>query len=271
MLVLKKIFKYESYRDYLNSYLGEKGKRTGLKSKMAKAIGIHSSHLSLILGGQTNLSLEQTEKLSLFLEHSELEKKALMLLVLKERAGTDSLTDFFDQEFGQVCKKYEDLSERFADASRLPPGTAEQYYSHWIYGAVHMVVTIPEFANYDSLRDYLQLPDSKLREIVDFLCQSGILSEENGRLEVRIKHIELGKGGNELRHHINFRSLAMNHIAYRRKEDVHYSAMMTMSESLSKEVRDKILAVLEESTHLCIPSEPEDAYVLAVDFFSLRQ
>lgn len=90
------IFNFDSYRRYLVNHLSllpHKGR--GHISKMANAMKIQPTLMSMILSGTRELNPENAIELSIYLEHTEIESEYFLLLVQYERAGTYKLKGHF--------------------------------------------------------------------------------------------------------------------------------------------------------------------------------
>lgn len=268
---MKSIFNHNDYRSYLIDILGDRGRRTGLKSKLARQINVHNSYLSLVLNGQSSLSLEQAERLSEYLGHSELETQGMLSLVLMDRAGTSTLKDKFYKQFRSYAKESEELSEKFRDRKKVPEAIARIYFSHWIYSAVCVLVSIPEFDNFEALSNGIAYPKEKLRDVVKFLLDNELILENEGRYRPGFRHVGQGKGENEFANQVNYRSLAINKMHNRNDQSIHYSAVMSMSRKTAKKMRKALLKTIEECTNEVIKSEEEQALVMNVDFFNLLE
>jgi hypothetical protein len=91
------LYEFQSYREYLQFICGPQSKRQGVKSKLALALKCQSSYLSRVLNGQADLSLEQIDLLATHLNLLSNERDYLFLLLQKERAGTQSLQKYFEE------------------------------------------------------------------------------------------------------------------------------------------------------------------------------
>ena len=87
----KSIFKYQSYKTYLEDSLLCKGK----KGTFAKFVGCQPSFISQVLKGKPDLSLEQGLLANDFFEHSAAEAEHFLLLLQFHRAGSKRLRDHF--------------------------------------------------------------------------------------------------------------------------------------------------------------------------------
>ncbi len=91
----KNIFEYKDYKSYLLAFYYLPGKRgRGVRIAMAEALNGPVSHISQVLNGSSQLTLEQAEGLNEYLGHTEDESTVFFILVQYARAGTPQLKAF---------------------------------------------------------------------------------------------------------------------------------------------------------------------------------
>ena len=85
-------FDYTEYKPFLTAWiLAQPHKGHGSKAAMARAAACQTAYISQVVLGSAHLSAEQAEKLAHFFKFSEEETGYFILLVQKDRAGTESL------------------------------------------------------------------------------------------------------------------------------------------------------------------------------------
>lgn len=114
------IFDFIDYKAYLSSWIEKRpNSGWGARSGMAQAIGCQTAYLSRILNADANLSLEQAETLSEFLQHTEDEAEYFLLLVGRERSGTPALKARFERKIQKMQNDQLDLKNRFKVKTNL--------------------------------------------------------------------------------------------------------------------------------------------------------
>src|SRR3989344_3476392 len=108
----KSIFHYSNYRNYLLDVLGKAGTRSGLRQKLAAAIQVQPSHISQVLKGGTQFTLEPAEKIAQFLQLPKQRALFFLVLVHKDRAGTLSLKRFYEEELHALQEEFLTLSKQ---------------------------------------------------------------------------------------------------------------------------------------------------------------
>lgn len=268
----KSVFEYSSYKSYLGAKAGATGTRRGVKMAMAKAINCQPTYVSQVLHGKAHLSLEQAEILNGFFSHSRDEAFFFLLLVQKDRAGTRTLRDFFQEQIEDVLKKRLILTKRLGAKESLSEIHQSTYYSSWIYAALHIALTIPELRTRDALSDYFHLPVRKITESLDFLISTGLIKATKEGYEVTNSQIRLGNDSiNILKHHTNWRLQATEALDREQLTDMHYSGVVSLSRADVVKVKNIFLDAVKESQALIKDSKEEELCAVAIDFFSLKK
>src|ERR1700687_6111189 len=111
--MLISIYDFDNYRLFLDSWiLTQPHNGHGIRRSMAKAAGVSSSLISLILSGQKELSAEQAIELAEFVGLNENESDYFHLLVLFARAGSNKLQQSFAKKIKQAKERAQKLSSR---------------------------------------------------------------------------------------------------------------------------------------------------------------
>ena len=84
------ILDFDSYKTYLTKILEGRG----LKQKLSEAVGFQSAFLSRIFSNLAELSLEQAIKVSQHLGHTVMEPDYFILLVTRDKAGSEDLRQY---------------------------------------------------------------------------------------------------------------------------------------------------------------------------------
>ena len=138
----KSVFDFKAYKSYLLYETERKPAQRGLKYLLAKALGCQSAYLSQVLKGSAELSPEQGLRACEFFRLGQDEQDYLMLLLQKDRAGTQDLKTYFQKQINDLLKKRMNLVKRLGKESHLSETDKNTYYSSWIYSAIHLAVTI---------------------------------------------------------------------------------------------------------------------------------
>lgn len=266
------IFEFNDYKAYLLSKLGKKNERKGLRSALARELQCQPTYISQVLNGDASFNLEQADKISAYLGHTQEEKHYFLLLVQLARAGTKSLREYYQHQLKEISEKRLVLTERLGKRTTLPKDAQSVYYSSWIYAACHIALTIPNLQSKQNLAQFFNLPLVKVNQVIEFLIQVGLAEVVGGKIQTQQNSIRVGRDShNLLKHHMNFRSQAMESLDRESLEDLHYSSVFSLSQKDKLKVKDLLLDLIKSNAELVQASDSEDLCALAIDFFSLKK
>ncbi len=269
----KDIFDYKDYKSYLHHFIERQPKNgRGVRLAMAKHLSSPVSHVSQLLNGNSHLSLEQAEGLNDFFGHTQDEAHFFILLVQLARSGTQALKKRIHIQIEQVLEKRLFMKERLGINQTISKEDQAEFYSSWIYGAVHVMLTIPEFQNKENLSKHLGLSLKRTSEILEFLVTIGlVMKKDGGKYEVGTSRIHLGSDSPLIsKFHTNWRvksiqSLEKDKIA----DDLHYSSAITISQSDIFKIKSLLIKYIEELKQIIKDSPAESVHCLNLDFFKL--
>ncbi|RYZ76768.1 MAG: DUF4423 domain-containing protein [Proteobacteria bacterium] len=264
------IWEFTDYRSYLMNKLGGEGSRTGERKRLAESIPVHTTFISQILKGRADFSLEQAEHINSFFGHMDDEGEYFLLMLLKDRAGSGKLKTRFERKIEALREDRINIKKRLSVDSEITSQDRERFYSSYLYGAVHVLSAIPKYKTVDSLAGGLRLPLMQVKELVDFMLRIGVLKEENSKLSPGSGHVHLGNESELiLRHHSNWRLHTLSNLQLLDKDDLHYSACLSLSQADAFRVKESMLSNLKANVDIISASPEEVAYVMSFDFYKL--
>lgn len=265
---LIQVFEYDSAIDYIKDKIEEKGH--GYKSIVAKSVNCQSAYVSRVLGGQADFSLEQAERLNDLFAHSSVEAHYFITLHQRDRAGTRELRKYFDNTLESLKAARANIKSRVPNVAEISNEERQKYYSSWLFGAVYVMTSIPEFQNPTAIAEKLTVPRKKVTEALDFLVSIGLVKQEEGRYVITGSSLHLPKDSPHItKHHLNWRLKALTSVENNNPEDLHYSVVMSLSKKDQALIKAKMIDMIEEM-HLILPdSKEEGAQVLCLDLFDL--
>lgn len=261
-------FDFKTYSDCLRALLLSE---RGMLSALARELRCQPSYLSQVIAGKVHLSLEHSIGVCEHFSFSKEEQRYFLLLVQKGRAGNTSLEKYFESELQEIREKKVLIQNRIHVQDELKAEDQVQYYSSWLYTAVHILSALPGYNRREELQELLHLNREEFEEIVSFLVSKGLIEETANSFKIGSKRIHLPSGSNQIpRHHSNWRLRAMESCNRRRESDLHYSGLIGISKKDGPKVKELLLKFISELEKLINESAAEEPFVVAMDFFDLK-
>jgi len=267
----KAVFEFSDYKSYLREIAGI-GQRKGVRLAMAKNLHCQPGYISQVLNGQAHFSLEQGNALCHFLGHGAEERHYFLLLLQKQRAGTTDLHKYFEAQLEDIKRKRMVLTERLGKAHQLKEEDRAQYYSSWLYVAIHIALSIPTLQEKRALSDFFQMNQRRIGEIIEFLVGAGLVAEKPvGGYQFGPTQIRIGNDSHHvIKHHTNWRNRAIESLEREDTGDLHYSGVFTLSQKDASRVKDRLLEEIKACQNIIRDSPSEKIFAFNMDFFNLK-
>jgi uncharacterized protein (TIGR02147 family) len=239
---------------------------------MARSIGAPVSHVSQVLNGSFHFTLEQAEGVNEYFGHTQDESNFFLLLVQYARAGTPSLRRRLESQIQQVIERRLILKERLGVTASLSSEAQATFYSSWIYGAIHVMLSIEGFQTREAISRYLRLSQKRVGEILEFLVSLGLaVQSENGRYRIGTTRIHLGNNSPMIsKFHTNWRMRAIRSLEDENTQaNLHYSSAITISEADVTRIKSQLVRYIDEIKTVVRESKEEGVHCFSLDFFRL--
>lgn len=268
----KNIFTFKHYKDYLTSLTGVKASRSGMKARIAEAIRCQPTYISQVINGEAHLSFEQSEMLCRFLQMSEEETYFFMLLVHRDRAGTTELKKFYNNQIQIILKQRMNLVHRLGEKNKLTEEKQALYYSSWQYAAIHIALTVPSLQTREALAHYFRISLKRVDVVLRHLVEMDLAIPTDKGFSVGPSIVRLdNKSPYIIHHHAHWREQAIESLEREEITDLHYSAVVSISQKDVGRIKDRILEFLKENSAIISQSPEEEVYVFSTDFFHLKK
>jgi uncharacterized protein (TIGR02147 family) len=268
---MQPLFEYADYKAFLRA-VGEERPR-GFRKALAQATGCQTAYVSQVLNGQYHFSLEQADAAAAFLGFTKEESKFFLLLVERQRAGTDSLRAYFAEQLEESRSRHLLLKHRLGVQASLGVPEQSRYYSCWQYSAVHMAVTIPKLQTRPALARALGISPRKLSEVLDFLGTVGLIQKKGERYLPGATQLHLSKDSPLIaQHHANWRQqgLAKMHSDHA-GEGIHYSSVSSLSAADARKIKAQLTTALSDAVRAIKDSPEEVLFGINLDFFRVDE
>jgi uncharacterized protein (TIGR02147 family) len=265
------IFEYKNYKQFILDWMDKTPQQgRGQRKLLAEAIGCQTPFITHVLSGDYHFSAEQAEACARYIELSEIETEFFILLVLKQRAGTKSLENFFSKQISKHCEQHAVLKKRLNIEESMSIENQMVYYSSWHYAAFHMALLIPELQTVDNLAKYFNIPVARILSVLQFLSEHGLIEKKGHHYKVKKSVLHLEKDSPFLiQHHSLWRMKAIETIQGTRAENLHYSGIMSVSADDYEWVREKLARLLEEVVDRLKDSKDEKLASICFDLFQI--
>ena len=269
----KDLFDYRDYKDYLHSVIAARPKRgRGTRMALAAALSSPVSHISQVLSGDSHFSMEQAEGVNEFLGHTQEEAAFFLLLVQLARAGTPALRRRLEGQVLQIRERRLVLKDRLGVKATLSSEDQATFYSSWVYGAIHVMLSIKKFQTKEAIAKYLGISLKRVGEILEFLGSIGLaVRGSDGRWSIGTARIHLGNDSPMIsKFHANWRMRAIQSLEKDDADkDLHYSSAITIAEADVIKIKSLLVKYIDEIKTIVRASPEEGVHCFALDFFRL--
>lgn len=264
------IFEYRDYKKYLLDQINSCDESRGKRKELAEYINCQVSHITNVLSGTGHFNQEQAEAAARFFGLLPNETEFLLTLINYNRAGTDSLKKFYEKILNDRQENFLNLKNRLKIQTSIPEHDEIKYYSSWHFGAAHVLLSIPEFQTRESLANKMELPISRVDEILNFLVDSRLCYKENNKFKISQPLLHLDKKSSLIsKHHINWRMKSIQSLDSVEDADMHYSSVFTLSKKDLPKVKEILSKSLSEALQVIKKSPEEEAAVICLDLFKI--
>lgn len=258
-----------NYRQFIRFYLVKRSLRgRGEIGKLAKFIRVHSTFVSQVLAGTKDFNIEQSYATTEYLQLNKIEKKFFLLLVLKDRASTKEVKNYFMSEIEELKSTMLSVSNHLNKHRVLSETDGAIFYSTWLYSAIRLYCSIGSGKTLEEICHQFHLGRKKALSYVDFLEKIGLIFLQDERYKLGEVHTNLsGDSPFIIKHHMNWRVKALQRQENTRVEEMAFTAPMSLSKKDFLKIREKLLASIKEVIELAKESEAEDVAFLNIDWF----
>jgi uncharacterized protein (TIGR02147 family) len=269
-MIFMNIYDYQNYRTYLENWLYQQPKHGhGVLREWAEKLRVHPTLLSQIMKGKKELSLEQADSLTEILNLTEQEAEYFLLLLMYERAGTQSLKRKFKKRIAEQQERSKNIAKRLNVKNVLNEETKAQFYSSWVYSGVRNLTALSEMKSADSIASRLGLPREMVQEVVQFLLQNSLCVQTDKGLSFGPSrtHVESTSPWVN-QHHRNWRDRSAQKMLLRNEQDLFFTFPMSLSEKDAEQIR-RLLPSWIEQIHAIVNTSPSECVrCLNIDFFN---
>lgn len=259
----------ESHR-LLDSLLKQRKVR-GAGQRLAQAMQVHPSLVSLVLKGHRLLTLDQAEAAAHFLGLSPLESEYFLSLVERERAGSPRLRKRFDERLRDIRRKALEVRTHLAQNRELTDPEKSRFYSSGAYSAVRLATSLPRGRTVDGLGELLGLARAQVADIVEFLEAKGLVERDaKGLLRLGPARVHVPSTSPfVVNHHRNWRARANVRLETLSEEELAFTSPMTLSVKDVPRVKAILLEAVGKIREVVEASDPEILTAVTIDLWKV--
>lgn len=266
------IYEFDNYKKFMQNWLQMQPKKgRGLAVKISEYLSISTVLFSQIFNGDKNLSLEHSILLADYLGLQREERGYFLLLVNYEKAGSQKLRDHFRIEIKSIQElKLENLKEIIKQDIKLGEADKAIFYSSWLYSAIRLQVSIDGFNSVDKIAEKFSIPRQEALKKLEFLVEKKlcVLDKTGYQMGPQRTHLEADSPFVKQRQ-ISWRLKAFEKMEQADKNQLFYTAPMSISKEHYVELRKRITEVIAELNQKVTEKKPEKLSVLNIDLFDL--
>lgn len=266
------IFEHETQFSYLKTRLSPPFASRGEKSRFAAHLRILPAYLSQVLAEKTSLSLEHADLANGFFGHTSDEADFFLLLVGRDRAGSQSLRRHYARQIQSVLKKRLEVTERLGRKGELSEAAQGVYYSSWMHPALHVATTIPELRKIRALAERFSLEIAMVTKVMAFLEANGLVERRGDEFHPTQNWVRLSRTSPLITQlHSNWRQVAIRNVAMQSEADLHFSGIYSLDEKTATVIREALLETVRAQVDKIEKSPEKELFVMGVDFFALKR
>lgn len=263
------VYEFSDYRAFIRAWIDDHAsERRGLKSELARKMGVSSSLMSQILSGRKELTPEQATEAAERFGLADDETDFWFLLVEKDRAGTHKLKARLEEKIRAAKQRAKNFANRARKDVELGPEVKSVYYSSWLYSGVRNLTALPGISTVEDVARRLEIPIGLAAKVVQFLVQNGLCRQDGGKLTYGPAYTFAERHSPEAKkHQRNWRLRGLQIMENESDEDLFLSGPMSLSREAAAQVRALLLDTIQEINKKAGPSPSETVACLNVDWF----
>jgi predicted transcriptional regulator len=134
-----------------------------------------------------------------------------------------------------------------------------------------MCLVNPHTQTKKEIAEHLKIPIEQTAKILEDLVQIGLASQEGDRFIGNYDRIHLPADSPLIsKHHTNWRMRTIHSLDFQRKQDLHYSLVMSISRTAAEKMREILLRSIREMEPVMKEAKDEEVFALTLDLFDVR-
>lgn len=268
--IQRKIFSFDSYKEAMNYFLLEEA-RWGQMTRAAEFLGCQVSFLTRVMKDKLQLTRDHAFNLADYLNLNTEEKTYFLTLVDFERAVDPKYKINLKQTLTELKQKNESIAERTDRKNLTLEVFKANYFSNWIYTAIHFLVSLPNFQKIEPIAARLNLKKSIVKKHMQDLEDQGLVeSVKSDHWKFKSGNFHITKNSPlVVLHHQNWRTRAVIDAQDYSNDSIHFTAVYTLSEHDALKLKEMMLEFISSANRIVGPSENEECVAICCDLFKI--
>lgn len=263
-------FEFTTYKDFLHAQVDFHREDRGYKGRLAEAAGCNRSFISHVLTSHVELTPDHAAGLARLWRLDGDHYEYFLAMVMKDRAATPELKNFFLRKMKELRQRSEDLSKMVAAAEALSIEEERLYYSAWYWSAIHILLSVPGFQTPAAIAARLQLPEKLVRDAIQTMVRMGLVAQKKDVWLLTDKNVHTSRNAlYTWMHHKNWRDRAVEDHSKKADQSFHYTGVHSLSRADYEGLKRELAKFLEKSHRTIADSKEETVCCLGIDFFEV--
>jgi len=273
---MSQIFGYIDYQGFLKDWIESRAKKgRGIRRDLALHLGIIRGQLTRVLKKDIHLTLDQAGKAISFLELSKLEGHYFFGLVELARAGNNETRHLIKERLREIKKKGATLeSLPQAEKYQFSQEDLSTYYENWYYTVIEILTQIPKYQTVTAISEYLNLPKSRVLNVLNFLIEKGIIKKEGLKYirDLSFKFEKFPTKGYTFikANTTNWRNRALASLDQKEENNLNLTLVFSLAEKDIPRIKDFLTEKVKELYNSVEDSPREEIQCLCIDFFKVK-
>lgn len=265
------VFDFKDYQKFLESYVAALPRNGfGELAKIAKAVNVHPSLITLVFKHKKHLSVEQAFDFCEYAGFIELETDYFMALVQWARAGTPNLRKKFQAQVLALKEKSHEVKNRLSQAKEISNEVKAVFYSQWYYSGLRLLTSLPGDQAIEGFAHRLKIPRTTAIRVLQFLVENNLVVKKGDRFDLGPNRVHVPAEDPLVnRHHMNWRQKSIESLEHMQPDEMHFTGPLSIASSDIPEVRKILLKAVEDIFKIVDPSPSEELACLTIDWFRI--
>ncbi len=264
------LFDFEDYRAFIHHQIEHHKTIRGYRTRLATAAGCRLSYLSQVLNSHVQLTPDQAAGLCQFWSFEPERTDYFLALVHLDRASTPALKAVLLRQMREQQERHRENVRRASQTVVLPLEQAALYHASWHRMAVHALVSIQAYRTAQAIAQRLRLSAGETQTYLLELERMSLVIRE-GELWRSSDASTMTPAASPLSNatHTNWRLVAIERLARRVPQDLHYTSVIALSRKDLLQVRRRGVEFINQVTLEVEQSLNEECVCLLLDLFTV--